>query len=65
MIVRRFLDAIRFSFVASHSSSEHTGGAALSGIGAQQTEQCLCGLIPDALVDRLLRPRSRAAVSLA
>ena len=65
MIVRRFRDVSRFSFVVSHSSSEHTGGSALSGIGAQQTEQCLWGLTPDALVLRLLRPRSRAAASLA
>lgn len=65
MIVKRLREPSRFSCVASHSSSEQTGGSALSGIGAQQTVQCLWGLTPDAEVERLLRPRSRAAVSLA
>ena len=40
MIVRRLRDASLFSYVDSHSSSLLTGGSALSGIGAQQTEQC-------------------------
>jgi hypothetical protein len=65
MIVRRLRDASLFSYVDSHSSSLHTGGSALSGIGAQHTEQCRCAATPEELVDRLLLPRSRAAVSLA
>ena len=65
MIVRRFRDASRFSYVDSHFSSLHTGGSAFRGIGVQHTEQCLCALTPEALLDRLLLPRSRAAVSLA
>ena len=65
MIVRRLRDASLFSYVDSHSSSLHTGGSALSGIGAQHTEQCRCAATPEELVDRLLLPRSRAAVSIA
>ena len=65
MKVRRLRDASLFSYVDSHSASLHTGGSAFSGIGAQQTEQCLCAETPEALVVLLLLPLSRAAVSLA
>ena len=51
MIVRRLRDASLFSYVDSHSSSLHTGGSALSGIGAQHTEQCRCAATPEELVD--------------
>ena len=64
-VVQTYAEIVYASYVDSHSSSLHTGGSALSGIGAQLTEQCRCAATPEELVDRLLLPRSRAAVSLA